>query len=705
MGGFWVMDEVYALLDSIATTDVQNIVTDLDTIGTSVEGRPILALGVSDLSRPLGTRAEVLITSLHHAREPAGMQSVMYFLLRLLEGYGVDPVLSYLVNEREIWFVPIVNPDGYVYNQMDWEDSGSFGFWRKNLRDNDSNSIIDVNDGVDLNRNYGYQWGYDDAGSSPDPASGTYRGPGPFSEPETQAMRDFCVAHNFRIANNYHAFWETCLYSWAHQDASTPDVDVFIRMADDMMSKTHYSYGHSDQVLYLANGETNDWMYGEQVAKPKVIAFSSEVGDQNDGFWPEISRIVPLAQLNYPANIALAYGAGVYLQADSLTVETESGYLVPGELGFAGHYLRNIGVWGSTVGGVTVTMGSNHPDVTVLQSRVVFPDLSSGGEGWPNPGQRFLLQAAPSVPNGTRVTLPLEISDGGGYVGMDTLYLWVGQPTVVFADSADGGLANWTAEGKWGIEVVDGDPAFSDSPNGSYFSGKDVSLTLDHGLDLSGTIHAVLQFRTRWEIESGWDFARVEASTDSGGSWTALAGRMTRPGHGMIGSYSGGVQPLGEPGYDGTKRFWDDEEFDLSAYAGVSDLRIRFRMTADQGVREDGWKIDDVTLRAYAPLAQTALEEDLAVLPPPRLSVAPNPLEGRTRIFYSMERASPFRLSIYDVEGREIRVLSEGYTQAGKKNLVWDGVGSNGIPVPAGTYFVHLKAAELSASTKVLVLQ
>ena len=102
----------------------------------------------------------------------------------LLDGYGIDPRLTRLVDTRELWVVPMLNPDGHVFQEQlaaspTWAPPG----WRKNRRHNS-----DVSYGVDLNRNYDFSWGADDAGSSPDENDETYRGPSAFSEPETQRI-------------------------------------------------------------------------------------------------------------------------------------------------------------------------------------------------------------------------------------------------------------------------------------------------------------------------------------------------------------------------------------------------------------------------------------------------------------------------------------------------------------------------------------
>src|SRR5258705_319958 len=123
----------------------------------------------------------VIVDALHHAREPESMQATIWTMLALLERYGTDPLSTYLVNEREIWFVPCVNPDGYVYNES--TNPGGGGLWRKNRRANAGGTT-----GVDLNRNYAFQWGFDNSGSSPTPTDETYRGTAAASEPEVGAL-------------------------------------------------------------------------------------------------------------------------------------------------------------------------------------------------------------------------------------------------------------------------------------------------------------------------------------------------------------------------------------------------------------------------------------------------------------------------------------------------------------------------------------
>jgi carboxypeptidase T len=206
MGGFFTMTEVYARLDSMFAL-YPNIITQKFSIGTTVQGRPIYVAKISDNPNVNESEPQVFYNSLIHAREPQAMMTVMYYMYYLLENYGTDPEVTYLVNNREIYFQPIVNPDGYEYNRT--TDPNGGGMFRKNRKLNSDGSY-----GIDLNRNFGYMWGYNNSGSSNIPSDETYRGTSAFSEPETQAYRDFVNSKNFKTTLNYHTYSNLLLYPW-----------------------------------------------------------------------------------------------------------------------------------------------------------------------------------------------------------------------------------------------------------------------------------------------------------------------------------------------------------------------------------------------------------------------------------------------------------------------------------------------------------
>ena len=296
MGGFRTLSEIWTAVDSIIT-NYPAIVSARQLIGMSGLGQPIYAVRFSDNPEVDEGEPAVLFTGLHHAREPIGPHILLYTMEQMAGQYGVDAGITALINEREIWFVPVLNPDGYLYIESTNPLGG--GLWRKNLRDNQDGSF-----GVDLNRNYGYFWGFDDVGSSPDPGSETYRGPGPFSEPETQAVRDFCLARpNIKIAVNYHSYSNLMLYPWGYEASYTPDQALFAAIADSAVSFNGYAPGPG-WGLYLTNGDSDDLLYGDL----GILSFTPEVGSSPgvppfDGFWPDPARIEPLTLENYPVNL------------------------------------------------------------------------------------------------------------------------------------------------------------------------------------------------------------------------------------------------------------------------------------------------------------------------------------------------------------------------------------------------------------------
>ncbi len=305
MGGYYTFNEVIAQLDTMRAM-YPNLITKKDSIGSSIEGRTIWAVKISDNPELDEDEPEIFYNSLIHAREPEGMMVVIYFMYYLLENYGSDPEVTYLVNNRELYFVPVINPDGYEYNRQISPNGG--GMWRKNRRNNGGGSY-----GVDLNRNFGYEWGHDNWGSSPDPNNICYRGTESFSEPETQTIKKFCENHNFIISCNYHTFWDVIFPPWSYNMKQTSDSTIFNNLIGIASSLNGYRNGAF--VLppegYPSNGDVLDWMYGETTEKNRIFGVLTEVGNEDEGFWPIPSKIKKLAQDNLYSNLVYAWGPGI----------------------------------------------------------------------------------------------------------------------------------------------------------------------------------------------------------------------------------------------------------------------------------------------------------------------------------------------------------------------------------------------------------
>ena len=266
-----------------------------------IADRDILAMKISDnpekeeLDEP-----SVLIVGCHHARELISVEIPLAIIKTLTENYSVDTRIKSLVDNRDIWIVPMLNPDGHVYV----EEVNST--WRKNRNTNDnSNSLYQ---GVDLNRNYGFKWGYDNTGSSPQTKSETYRGTAPFSEPETQAIKDLMEEHDFALGLSYHSYGNSFLFPWGYIDEDTEDNTVFERLGRIYCKKNEYIYGNAkDGIIYNTNGDMDDWAYGEQETKNKILSMTVEVGDS---FQPPSSEISGLIEENLKPEIWMIFAAG-----------------------------------------------------------------------------------------------------------------------------------------------------------------------------------------------------------------------------------------------------------------------------------------------------------------------------------------------------------------------------------------------------------
>jgi hypothetical protein len=242
------------------------------TIGQSFESRDIYMISMTSASGP-PVKPSILFTALTHAREPGGNSAIIDFAVWLADEYGSDTMATFILDNAEIRFVPIVNPDGYLENMP------GGGLHRKNM----NFSVPVPSSGIDLNRNFGYMWGYDNIGSSPDPYSTTYRGSSAFSEPETQVMRDFHNGTDPIGIMNYHTYGGYLLHPWGYISTACPDYATFQAWGAQMTAQNGYEYGSCSYCLgYPANGDANDWAYGD-TGHDFCMGMTPEVG--YNGFW------------------------------------------------------------------------------------------------------------------------------------------------------------------------------------------------------------------------------------------------------------------------------------------------------------------------------------------------------------------------------------------------------------------------------------
>jgi carboxypeptidase T len=288
------LNECQAL--ALAHPDLAQVVN----LGASYEGRQIFALKISrNPSADDPTKPDVLVAGCHHAREWISVEPPMYFANRLVNQYLTDDQARYLVDHLQIWIVPVVNPDGLTYSQGSANDQlDAVRLWRKNRRPiNPQGCASGI--GVDLNRNYDYEWRlpgdqpcpyfFDDVGASDDPNNEVYRGPSPGSEPELKALQVLTNDPNrhFAARIDYHNYKQLILYPWGYQTSGSADAlaqsTLAKRMSDLALASSSVFYQPEQAIdLYITTGSSTDYSYAvNRVPAPFVVELRPDCCDFN----------------------------------------------------------------------------------------------------------------------------------------------------------------------------------------------------------------------------------------------------------------------------------------------------------------------------------------------------------------------------------------------------------------------------------------
>ena len=580
MQGNYTWDELNNRFDELLNL-YSNIISERLVIGQSIEGRDIWAFKISDNPNVDEDEPEVLFTSLIHAREPLSMMNLFYFAQKLAEGYNSDEEFTYLVNNREMWFVPVVNPDGYVFNEQIEPFGG--GMHRKNRRN--TNCGNGTTRGVDLNRNFGYEWGANNTGSSPDPCSDVYRGESAFSEPETQAVRDFILDHDFKNVLHYHSY--SNLYIHAFGDGSypdEPDLTTHREIGHEMSKYNGYYVGTGlDGIGYTVNGDAVDWSYGDQ----ELISYVPEVGSYAQGFWPSEDEVEQLCIDQLHPNKIFAFVAGSDIIVHSY--EFSQDFLLPGSQIEIEIVIQNRGLTNSG-GDIEISFFPLNDFISFENEPYVMSEIDARDSDDVTLTFTISSDASPGSSSGIIINLNSESS----YSRSEVLELVIGEPQPVFFDDFENGIDNWQLNGDWGLteNAFSGLYALTDSPDGDYQEAQQTIAQLTTDINFQFVSNPFVKFNAKWDIEPNYDFIRFQAFiADSG--WITLSGEYTEAGSGQP------AQPFGEHGYDDLQEDWVEETIHLDYLDGIVVEGFRFIQTSDNFVEGDGFSIDNFQILGY----------------------------------------------------------------------------------------------------------
>ncbi|MBL0325596.1 MAG: fibronectin type III domain-containing protein [Cytophagaceae bacterium] len=392
-GGYFSLQEMINILDQMRV-QYPNLISVKSSIGNTIEGRPIYMVKISDNPDVDESEPEVFLNAVHHAREPISLSQLIYFMWHVLENYGTDPEITTMLNSSELYLVPVVNPDGYEYNRGTNPNGG--GMWRKNRKNNGNGTY-----GVDINRNYGYMWGLNNTGSSATTSSETYRGTAAFSEPETQAVRNFCNAHDFVASMDFHSYGNYCIYPYGYQSTNTnPELSLFTQLGTYLTAENGFKAGNSlATVGYSVNGAGDDWKYGEQTTKNKIYSFTPEVGTSTDGFYPAQSRILPLCESTLQMNRKILKLSSKFAAISASSITSTS---LSGNLSFS---LQNFSVRNPTY---TVNISTSSPFVASVGSPQLFSNMAT----FQTSNSLFAYSLSPETPFGTVIDFVITLDNG-----------------------------------------------------------------------------------------------------------------------------------------------------------------------------------------------------------------------------------------------------------------------------------------------------
>jgi carboxypeptidase T len=618
MGGYLTYNEMLIALEFMQST-YPYIITKLDTIKGSKtnDGNYVLSLKVSDNPNVDEDEPEVLYTALHHAREPNSMSQMIFYLWYLCENYTSNPEVKYLVDNTEMYFIPCVNPDGYKYNEKQKPLGG--GLWRKNTMKS-NNSLV----GVDLNRNYGFNWGFDNIGSSNNQNSDTYRGPKAFSEKETSAIREFVVGRKIKMSMNYHAFGNLLIHPWGYSDSPTSEDKLFKGFAKQMTKENNFFTGTGSQTVgYTVNGDSDDYMYGETFEKSKIFSMTPEVGPS---FWPKKTDIDYLNKSCLHMNLSLPRLVNGYLYS---SLENRSKlYAIE-----------------DTVA-IKITKPSFKNDTVGIKvfTKSIFSDSISSYILSLKQGQDTVLYVpyklySPALNTGRNEVAFYIEKNHNGYKQLDSISvdIFKGERNALFRDRA----SNFTNfSNTWGMSNLSGtyvsEPSsFTDSPGTLYPGNSRKTMLLKSPVDLSLAKSPYLTFNASWNVEANYDYARVFAYT-TGGNQVNLCGNYTKP---------GSLDQLsGQPIYDGDQSNFIQEVMSLEEFQGQKEVYIGFEMVADANLNLDGIYIDDIEIVTFKPTSVPTIDQNVFT---PNLS--PNPSNG---MFVVNNVTSNSKVDIYNLTGQ-----------------------------------------------------
>ncbi len=627
MGGYLTYGQMLQELDDMRAL-YPNLISAKANVGTftTSENRALQWVKITKDVAITNTKPQILYDAVHHAREPISLSQTIFYMWYLLENYETNEEVKNIVDNTEMYFIPVVNPDGYVYNATTNPNGG--GMWRKNRR-----SFTDGTFGVDNNRNYDYwkegdinQSIWNTLGVSATTTGETYPGTTAFSEPENQAMKFFVETHNFKIALNAHTFSNLLLYPYGYDlNVPSPDEILLNKITGLLVKESGYT-NEIASALYAAAGDSDDFMYGQTQNHSKVLAFTPEIGSS---FWPAITDIIPLCNQMMFTNLNAAK-----LLLDFAEIKDKSPEYIGATSTFQTSFsITKFGLSGN--GNYTV---SANP----ISSNIIYvgaPFNVSNANTLEEINGIIQLGLASNIVSGDAIIYELVINNGLTQE-RKLINKKFGQFLTILTNDCSTISPTWTnATNSWTTTAesfVSPGTSITDSPNTNYLSNQTKIITLVNPINLTGISKARITFSAKWDLENNFDYVQFQVSPNNGTTWISQCGKYTN-----LASTSTG-QPAGSL-YDGTKSEWVNEEIDLSDYANQI-IKVRFRFKSDGFSEFDGFYFDDFNVETLQISSLNVSESNLS-----KFGIYPNPTSSKLNI---NTLQNDYDFTVYNIQGQ-----------------------------------------------------
>ncbi|WP_432411417.1 M14 family zinc carboxypeptidase [Rasiella sp. SM2506] len=644
--------------------------TPNDSVTPSIGNNPIYWVKISKNPDIDEEEPEILYDSQIHGDEWGAMNQNIYYMWYLLENYEKDEKIAAILDNTELYFIPTLNVDGYLFSEFTYNKYGFVRGGRKNRKD----AITDF-EGVDINRNFTRYvngdptqgtWGLSDHPTLlTDPLSYSYAGTGPFSEVESRAYKWFVeqhefifniTAHNSTAGNGYSS---SVIFPYFDMISQTPDHQYFLSYLQEASTINNFTFEHHATGGGAIGGKISDFNYGTVNTHSPIFSVLTETPSVGGNFIADsrerldsINKEMLSFNLSIP-QMALPFAIAKDIQnpfvGNSLKTQVTASIqrLGRGE----GDFMVYIEPVSDNIVGNSTTVPIEN--LAILEKKEVSLDIKLSN----------------NINFGDEITYHIVIDNG--------LYKTRKKVSKIFGKSTS---TSFYKEGSLNNSFnVVGDTIWSSTENDPFTQPNAIIaktendsisyLTSKNPINLQGIDKAILKYQVKYDLQNEISFVQFQVSEDQE-TWNTLCGKLTK--------YNLSEQFKNQPGYYGNFIDWELEEIDLSTYSNKI-IYYRFAFDPNPYNFEVHFLLDDITLDILDGRGDTSTNYILY----------PNPVSSLLHLETNQKN---YDLYLYNILGQNVmEQKNSSYSQ--KFNME---------AYTSGVYFLRIEKGDATHSFKII---